>query len=271
LNHHPLGIFDSGIGGISVARAIISRLPNESFLYFGDTAHVPYGPHPRATIQRYSESITEFLLSHSCKAIVVACNTATTAAIEYLRQKWPDVPFIGMEPAVKPGAKATKTGKVAVLATAGTFKSQRYSSLMQRFASGVELLENPCIGLVERIEQGQTEGDELENFLRPIVLPMQEAGADTFVLGCTHYPFIQPVLRKLLGEEVAIIDPAPALARHLESVLKKRELLAPQQQTPHYQLMASGPAKQLESLAEKMLGFPVQAEGNVRLAHSNEA
>jgi len=261
----PIGIFDSGIGGLSVARAIIERLPNESFLYFGDTAHVPYGPQPRSAIQQYSEDITGFLLSQHCKVIVVACNTATTAAITHLRTKWPDIPFLGMEPAVKPGAKSTKTGKVAVLATAGTFKSQRYSSLMERFASDVELLENPCTGLVERIEQGQTQGPELENFLLPILSPMKAAGADTFVLGCTHYPFILPVLRKMLGEEVSIIDPAPALARQLERVLEREHLLAATDAAPNYRFFTSGPSHQLEQLAEEILGFSVLVESNVKL------
>lgn len=253
------------MGGLTVAHSIIEQLPNESFLYFGDTAHVPYGPQSEAAIRQYSDSITRFLLEKDCKAIVVACNTATTAAIQELRATWPDIPFIGMEPAVKPGAKATKTGKVAVLATARTFQTQRYSSLMQRFASDVELLENPCVGLVERIESGQIEGPELEAFLKPILSPMLDAGADTIVLGCTHYPFLIPTFRKILGEDFHIIDPAPALARHLERVLRERNLLAPSNAAPHYEFFTSGPGSTFAQLAEHLLDFPVIVKEDVNL------
>ena len=261
----PIGIFDSGMGGLTVARAIIDQLPKESFLYFGDTAHVPYGPQAGTAIRQYSESITHFLLEKGCKIIVVACNTATTAAIHHLRATWPDIHFIGMEPAVKPGAKATQSGKVAVLATARTFQTQRYSSLMQRFASDVELLENPCVGLVQRIESGQIEGPELEAFLKPILFPLLEQGADTFVLGCTHYPFLLPTFEKLLGPDIHIIDPAPALTRHLKRVLDERNLLAADDAKAEYQFFTSGPGKTFAQLAEHLLGFPVAVNEHVGL------
>ena len=230
---HPVGLFDSGIGGLTAAYAIIQQLPQEQLFYFGDTAHLPYGPQPAEAICAYSAGITQFLLQQGCKAIVVACNTATAASLNYLRERWPDVPFIGMEPAVRPGARATRSGQVGVLATAGTFKSQRYASLMHRYAKDVELLENPCTGLVERIEAGQLDGPEMEAFLRNILEPMLAGGADTFVLGCTHYPFVQTLIEKIVGPDATVINPAPAVARQLQRVLEEKGLLSPQLPGPH--------------------------------------
>lgn len=263
-NHQPIGLFDSGIGGLTAAYAIIRELPHEQILYFGDNAHLPYGPQPAEIIRIYSAKATQFLLDQGCKAIVIACNTATAAALNYLRQQWPDVLFIGMEPAVKPGALATRTGKVGVLATAGTFKSQRYASLMHRFAKDVKLLENPCAGLVERIEAGQLNGPETEAFLRGILEPMLAAGADTFVLGCTHYPFVQPLIKKVVGPEATVINPAPAIARQLRRVLEERQLLSPELPGPH-RFYVSGEKGNFESLASGLLGFEVRVEAGVVL------
>jgi glutamate racemase len=254
----PIGIFDSGIGGLSVAYAIFQHLPQEALLYYGDTARIPYGPKPAETIRQYSEEITSFLLEQGCKLIVVACNTASAAALNHLRHRWPEVPIVGMEPAVKPGALATRTGKVAVLATAGTFQSQRYASLMHRYAREVELLEDPCTGLVERIEAGAAGSPETEALLRRIVTPMQAAGADTFVLGCTHYPFVLPVLEKILGPQATIINPAPAVARQVQRQLAERELLRQAEAPPpQHRFYASGPREQLQALAGQLLGFEV--------------
>ena len=260
----PVGLFDSGIGGLTAAYAIIRELPPEQIVYFGDTAHLPYGPQPAETIRAYSADITAFLLQQGCKAIVVACNTATAAALNYLRERWPDVPFIGMEPAVKPGAHATRSGKVGVLATAGTFKSQRYASLMHRYAVNVELLENPCTGLVERIEAGQLNSPETEAFLRSILAPMLAVGADTFVLGCTHYPFVQPLIEKIVGPDATVINPAPAIARQLRRVLEERGIRSAERAGPH-RFYISGPKGNFESLASTLLGFEVRVEAEVVL------
>lgn len=262
LNSQPVGLFDSGIGGLTAAYAIIRQLPHEQIVYFGDTAHLPYGPQPAEAIRAYSAGITQFLLQQGCKAIVVACNTATAAALNYLRERWPDVPFIGMEPAVKPGARATHSGKVGVLATAGTFKSQRYASLMHRYAKEVELLENPCAGLVERIENGHLNSPETEAFLRKILEPMLAAGADTFVLGCTHYPFVQPLIEKIAGPGATVIDPAPAIARQLQRVLEEKDLLSPELHGPH-RFYVSGEKGNFERLASMLLGYEVKVEAGV--------
>jgi glutamate racemase len=155
----PIGIFDSGVGGISVLRAIREQMPEESVIYFGDQGHIPYGPRPMEQIRNFSDAITKFLLEKNVKIIVVACNTASAAALKYLREKFPDVQFVGMEPAVKPAAEHTQTGKVGVLATPATFQGALYASVVERFANGVELFQNTCPGLVQQIEQGKLDGE----------------------------------------------------------------------------------------------------------------
>ena len=166
-SEQAIGIFDSGIGGLTVANAVFDLLPQEQVIYYGDTANIPYGSKPESVIRDFSFKITEFLLAKNCKAIVVACNTASAAALDALRKHWPEIPFIGMEPAVKPAAKLTQTGKVGVLATAGTFKSQRYAKLMETYAKDVVMIENSCVGLVKLIEQRKINHPETQ-FLAPV-------------------------------------------------------------------------------------------------------
>lgn len=254
-----IGVFDSGLGGLTVVKEIKDLLPLERVFYFGDTARLPYGTKSQEVVLAYSKEITAFLLDRGAKIIVVACNTATAASLNQLREHWPEVPFIGMEPAVKPGAQATKSGVVAVLATAGTFRSQRYSSLMERFGKDVELVENPCLGLVELIEAGLGGSSEMESFLREILEPMMAAKADTFVLGCTHYPFIQEDIRKIVGPKASIINPAPAIARQLQRRLQKRELLAPQKPAEDQFFFSRKPSA-FQKLAKAYLGrsFPFE-------------
>lgn len=215
----PIGVFDSGVGGLSVLRAIVQLMPQQDVVYYADQAHVPYGARSAENIRHYCHTITQFLLDQGCRLIVIACNTASAAALTYLRAQFPDVPFVGMEPAVKPGAEATRSGVVGVLATAGTFRSQRYESLMERFAQNVRLLEDDCRGLVPLIEQGGIDSAETHALLQSIVRPMLAQGADTLVLGCTHYPFVQAQIAALAGEGVVIIDPSPAVARQVERVI----------------------------------------------------
>lgn len=239
-NRRAIGIFDSGIGGLTVANAVFDLLPNERIIYFGDTANIPYGNKTSEQVRDFSFKITEFLLSKGCKAIVVACNTASAAALDALRSRYPEVPFIGMEPAVKPAAKLTKTGKVGVLATAGTFKSQRYAKLMHAYAQDVTMIENPCVGLVKLIEQHQIDHPDTRALLESILKPMEAEGADTFVLGCTHYPFVEHIIRDIIDEAEHIINPAPAVARQLKRRLENLNLLNPDQQTPQHEYFASG-------------------------------
>ena len=215
-----IGIFDSGVGGLSVLRAIRQQLPQKAVLYLADQRHVPYGPRPLAEVRAFSEEITRFLLTHGAKLIVVACNTASAAALHHLRQTFPDVPFVGMEPAVKPAAEHTQTGVVGVLATPATFQGALYASVVERFANGVRLIQHTCPGLVAQIEAGQLDTPETRAILEDALLPMLEKRIDTVVLGCTHYPFVIPLIQEIVGPQVRVIDPAPAVARQVGRLLE---------------------------------------------------
>lgn len=225
-----IGVFDSGLGGISVLHEIRHLLPAESLIYIADSAHVPYGEKsPEFIIQR-SVAISEFLLAQPVKAIVVACNTATAAAVTELRQRWPELLIVGMEPAVKPAVQASHTGKIGVLATTGTLRSARFAALLERFASDVEVIMQPCPGLVELIETGQLESPATRALLSRYVEPLLRAGCDTLILGCTHYPLVKPLLQSLIPSHVQLIDTGAAVARRLQSELGKQGLLTEQQQ-----------------------------------------
>lgn len=256
-----IALFDSGIGGLSVLTHLRERLPGENLLYLADQAHVPYGPRSHAEIIQFSEGITRFFLAQGAKAVVVACNRASAAALTPLRQQFPHVPIIGMEPAVKPAAQQTKTGKVGVLATVGTLESERYASLMARFAGDVAVWEDPCVGLVELIEAGQTDTPETEQFLRRALAPMLANGVDTLVLGCTHYPFIRPCLTRI-APHLTIIDPAPAVAQQTERVLQQANLLSTSTTGGQIILLTTGPAAPFAQLAQQLMGY----EGEVGTA-----
>jgi glutamate racemase len=210
---HPIGVFDSGVGGLSIVRELRRQLPAESLLFFADQAHVPYGPRPMDEIRRFSETIARYLLSRSADLIVVACNTASAAALKDLRRAFPGVPFVGMEPAVKPAAEGTRSGVVGVLATPATFQGELFASVVERFAQGVRLVNQTVPGLVELIEAGHLDTPQTEDLIAHALQPILEAGADTIVLACTHYPFVIPVVARLAGPGVTVIDPAPAIAR----------------------------------------------------------
>lgn len=261
--HRPIALFDSGVGGLSVLRHIRTQLPAEDILYLADQANVPYGSRTPAEIRKFCKAITQYLLALEAKIIVVACNTASGAALTYLRRTFPETAFVGMEPAVKPAALQTKRGKVGVLATAGTFKSQRYEALMARFARDVQVFENPCLGLVELIEDGRISGDEVRELLQECVHPMLTEGVDALVLGCTHYPFVQPLLAEIVGTSVAVIDPAPAVARQSKHVLEKQNLLAEPGSGNKIRAFSTGAAGLLADFAQGVLGLPLQVESLV--------
>jgi len=222
----PIGVFDSGVGGLSILRALRSQMPNEHFIYIADQAHVPYGSRPLEEVRGFAEGITRYLVSEGAKAIVIACNTASAAALHYLRQTFPEIPFVGMEPAVKPAAEQTRTGVVGVLATPATFQGELYASVVERFARGTRLLENTCDGLVQCIENGNLDGKEPRRILENALKPMLDKGMDTVVLGCTHYPFVIPLIQEIAGQDVRVIDPAPAIARRTQYVLQQRNALS---------------------------------------------
>lgn len=218
---HPIGVFDSGVGGLSVLRAIRTQLPAESVLFFADQSHVPYGLRPQEEVREFSKEITRYLLNLGAKLIVVACNTASAAALHSLRQTFPNIPFVGMEPAVKPAAELTQTRVVGVLATPSTFQGALYASVVERFASGVTLLQDACPGLVQQIEEGGSDSPVAFEILQNALRPMMEQGIDTVVLGCTHYPFVIPLIQKIVGPGVRVIDPAPAVARQTMRLLEE--------------------------------------------------
>jgi glutamate racemase len=259
-NTSPIGIFDSGVGGLSVLRAIRAQMPEESVIYFGDQGHIPYGPRPMEQIRNFSEAITNFLLEQGAKIIVVACNTASAAALKYLREQFPEVSFVGMEPAVKPAAEQTQTGKVGVLATPATFQGALYASVVERFANGVELLQNTCSGLVQQIEQGNLDGQETRRILEDALLPMIEKDIDTVVLGCTHYPFVIPLIQQIVGESVRVIDPAPSVAKQVGLVLEARGLRSEAEAQGDVKLYTSGDPEELKSLLPKLLGESGEVE-----------
>lgn len=222
----PVGVFDSGVGGLSVLHEIRTRLPRETLLYLADSGHVPYGEKSPDYIRARCRSIADFLCAQGAKALVVACNTATAAAVGELRDRYPGMPVIGMEPAVKPAAAATRSGVVGVLATTGTLRSARFAALLDRFAAGVRVVTQPCPGLVELIEAGRLDTAETRAVLAGFVAPLLAERCDTVILGCTHYPFIKPLLKQLLPAEVEVIDTGAAVARRLHSLLATHDLLA---------------------------------------------
>jgi len=250
-----IGIFDSGVGGLSVFREIRKVLPEEKYVYFSDSAHCPYGEKSKGYIIERARSITRFLLDKGADIIVVACNTATAAAIAELRKEFP-IRFIGMEPAVKPAVMSTKTGTVGVLATAGTLKADKYLNTREKWAEGVRIAEHVGQGFVELVEKGCTSGNEAEDIVRASLKPLLDEGADRIVLGCTHYPFLSDTIAKVASElvperTVEIIDPAPAVARHLYETMEMEGLI--RKDGFSIELDSSGNPQQLENAYGKLL------------------
>lgn len=219
-----VGIFDSGAGGLSVFREIFKLLPGERFIYYSDNANCPYGEKSREYIIDRARAITSFLMDKGADIIVVACNTATAAAISTLRNEFP-VSFIGMEPAIKPAAQQTRTGVVGVLATAGTLKATKYIDTKEKWSQDIKVVEHIGQGFVELVENGTVTGPQAEAVVEQSVRPLVEAGADTIVLGCTHYPFLSETIMKVAGRPITLIDPAPAVAKHLLEVMQENSLV----------------------------------------------
>jgi glutamate racemase len=245
----PIGIFDSGVGGLSVWRELVRELPHEDTLYFADQAHMPYGPRSQDEIRAYCDTITRFLMAQGCKAVVVACNTASAAALKYLRETFPTLPTIGMEPAVKPAAALTQTGVVGIMATPATFQGKLFQATAGRHADRIRLINQVCDGLASQVETGDLDGADTEAMLRRFLEPMLAAKADTVVLACTHYPFVIGAIRRIVGPNINVLDPAPAIARHVRRVLDERGLLAERStQGAHRFATSSDPATFAELL-----------------------
>lgn len=276
-----IGVFDSGEGGLSVLKEITRLLPEAEYVYYSDNAHCPYGEKSPEYIQDRARAITERLLKEGADVIVVACNTATAAAISVLRSEYSDassqevrdrvqkltggrhdhICFIGMEPAVKPAALGTRTGVVGVLATAGTLKGSKYLKTKESVDDQVNVFEHVGRGFVELVEEGRLSGSEAEDVVKASLVPLLSAGADIIVLGCTHYPFLLPVLQKVAGPDIRFIDPAPAVARQLVHVLERNGMLSAGDassalarnasavpSSPHVKLLSSGNPEPLHHL-----------------------
>ncbi len=247
----PVGLFDSGVGGLSVLAAVRDTLPNEDLVYLADSGHAPYGDKSVAEIEARAMACAGFLLGRGAKAIVIACNTATVAAARALRSRFA-VPIVAMEPGVKPAVASTRSGVVGVLATRGTVQSERFQSLLADHAAGIEVVAQACPGLVEQVERGLLDSPETVALLRSYVEPLLQRGADTLVLGCTHYPFLRETISRLTGPGVQIIDTGPAVARQLRHRLAESGLLARRTQRGSVRYFTSGDPARLRALLGRL-------------------
>ncbi len=252
MNNNPIGIFDSGVGGLTVWKELKENLPNENIIYLADSKNCPYGEKSQDEIIQLSITNTEFLLKQNCKAIVVACNTATAAAIDTLRNQY-SIPFIGMEPAIKPAAINTNTGRIGVLATKGTFEGRLFKETSQKFANHVSKIVQIGEGLVELVESGERHSDQAFYLLKKYINPMIDAGVDQIVLGCTHYPFFSSQIKKIIPSYIKLVDPASAIAERTLSVLRELSLES-NNNISEYQFYSTGNDNTLKRLLKELTG-----------------
>jgi glutamate racemase len=264
----PVGVFDSGVGGLTILGELLRELPDERFIYFGDTGNCPYGVRPREEIQLLAENAARFLLDHRAKLIVVACNAASVSAITHLRASFPDTEFVGVVPAVKPAAERSRAGMVGVAATEVSARSEFLRQLIEQHASGVEVLAVGCPRLVTLAEAGQLEGPEVEEVIREYIRPMLDAGIDTLVLGCTHFPAMRNAFERVAGAGVTVIDSGEAIARRTRYLLTKLDVLAgpqvesvasPRVSSFQDEFWCSGDAEHFARVASMILQSPVRA------------
>lgn len=252
-----IGVFDSGVGGLSVLHHIRRTLPDARLLYVADSAHVPYGDKSPEYIRQRAHSLTEFLIAQGAQAIVIACNTATAAAAASLRAQY-TLPIIGMEPAIKPAVAATKSGVVGVLATIGTLESARFAALLGRYEEEVEIVTQGCPGLVERVEQGELNSAQTRELVARYTAPLLARGADTLILGCTHYPFLSPLIAEVVGADITLIDTGAAVARHLQRRIETELTTADSSDNAVY-FYTSGDAAHASRIMSILWGEPVSA------------
>ena len=259
MSESAIGVFDSGLGGLSVLRELVAALPQEHFIYVSDAGHCPYGGKRASEITDRAEAITDFLLAKGVKLIVVACNTATIAAIESLRATY-TVSFVGMDPAVKPAAVLTRAGVVGVLATGAALAGEKLHRLIERHAAGVRVLTQPCPGLVERVEAGLISSAETRGLVERYTAPLLAQGADVLVLGCTHYPFLKQVIQDVVGPEVTLLDTGAAVARRAVSLLQTERLLTPAGGAGSIRCYTSGDPQLVAETASQLWGSPLLVE-----------
>lgn len=255
----PIGVLDSGAGGLSVLHRIRELLPYESLLYAADTANIPYGDKTQAFVRRRVQAVSEQLVAMGAKALVVACNTATAAAVESLRERFA-IPVVGMEPGVKPAVEMSRNGVVGILATEAMVRSNRMADLVARFAHNHEVIIQPCPGLVEQVERFALDTPETSRLLQQYLSPSIERGADTLVLGCTHYPFLRPAIERLVGAGVTVIDTAPAIARRLQALLQQGGLLNTETKPGWERFYSTGNVTGQITLFSRLWGKAVEVE-----------
>ncbi|MEO0468851.1 MAG: glutamate racemase [Bacteroidota bacterium] len=249
MDNRPIGLLDSGLGGLSVWRELIKQMPNESTLYIADQINCPYGPRPEAEIRELTGKMIRHLEESDCKMIVIACNTATAASIRWAREYF-TVPFVGIEPAIKPAVSQTRSGVVGILATEGTFVGRHFQDAVEKYAGESKLIMRVGEGLVELVESGKLSGPEVKELLNTYLEPMLRADADQIVLGCTHYPFLQTEMEEIVGDRATIIDPSPAVVRHIYRRLSKMDALAPSDQFASHQFFTSGQPESMDPMLD---------------------
>jgi glutamate racemase len=255
----PVGVFDSGVGGLSVAREIRRALPGEPLLYVADTAYVPYGDRGDDEVRARTLAIGEWMQAQGAKVMVVACNTASGAALELLRERL-TIPVIGLEPALKPAVRETRNGRVGVMATSGTLRSARFQRLVDNYADGVQVVRDPCPGLADLVEEGMLSGPELARRMETYVAPLREAGVDTVVLGCTHYVFVIDAVRDALGPDVLLLDSGEAIARRTRQILAEAGALADGGEPGSIRILTTGDPAGVTPIVHRLWGEPAQVE-----------
>lgn len=253
-NEAPIAVFDSGVGGISVLRALLEEMPDEHYLYYGDSANAPYGTKSLEEVKRLTVAHVDRFIEEGAKAVVVACNTATSAAVRYLRQKYPFVPIIGIEPALKPAVLSGKHPNVIVMATPMTIREEKFHNLMDRYIGMAHIIPLPCPGLMEYIENGDIQSEELERFLERLFEPFEKQKLDAVVLGCTHYPFVSRELKKALGDGVMLFEGGPGTARETKRRLNEAGLLKDDRKKGTIRFDNSEMSEEKQKLCEKLLG-----------------
>jgi glutamate racemase len=257
ISSQAIGVMDSGVGGISVLKHIHALLPHENLIYFADSKYAPYGNKTAEEITARCMEIADFLLQKEVKSLVVACNTATAAAIDALRETF-DIPIIGMEPAVKPAAEASKNGVIGVLATVGTLKSAQFAALLESYGRNVKVVTQACVGLVECIEHGELDMPATKALIASYTAPLLAEGADTIVLGCTHYPFVKHVIQEIVSDKITLIDTGAAVAKQLKRQLEEKGLLSTSKEKAEVTFWTNSEAENAELVTEKLWGKHVE-------------
>jgi glutamate racemase len=262
LSSNPIGVYDSGVGGLSVLSSIRELLPHENLIYVADSGYMPYGQKSQDFVTERALKVTEYFLSKNTKAIAIPCNTATAAAIKVLRERYPQIPFIGIEPAIKPAARMTKSGVIGVLATTGTLVSHTFGELVRREAPNAEVLLKPCPGWVDLVESGKISGADVDKLVAEPLSELLDRHADVLVLGCTHFPFLLDAIRHYVGGELPVLETGKPFARQLRFQLEKHEMLnlSNEKTKGTFEMKTSGEPEKLAKLASELLHIPVCAE-----------